>query len=285
MRRKATLGAVLAGTLLVAASAPASDIYIWGSVQQRVPGKHLAVVQMKWAYKCLGDKLGSATYDWTLKVRRRQPLPETVTTLGHGTSKFGTLTVTLPPGDYLPFSDPYFCETDRGAGYSKPEVGAPFTVPDYCAWTVSAARGFVQLERGSAVKLVKPGTTVTPGDLLATPKGGSAALASVGRDGTVAVAAASQLVVDGKQCAAKGGWRIQLSRGGLTAAVQRSALRKSSYVTATPNSTVSGLPGARWRVDYAKRKTRVRALAGSIRVAKTGKAPSILKAGQKTTIG
>ena len=43
----------------------------------------------RWAYKCLGDKLGYATYDWTLKVEREAPLPEKTTMIGHGTSKRG----------------------------------------------------------------------------------------------------------------------------------------------------------------------------------------------------
>ena len=107
---------VLAGA---ASSRSTSDIYIWGTVLGRAKGSDASVVQLRWAYKCLGDKLGYATFDWNLKVERDAPLPKKTTLIAHGTSKRGQMNVTLPPGDYLPLSDPYECTTERGAGYSQ----------------------------------------------------------------------------------------------------------------------------------------------------------------------
>jgi len=278
-------GVVTAVVLAVlAGSAASSDIYIWGKVLGPTAGKNAALVEISWAYKCLGDKLGAATYDWTLKVVRKQPLPEKTTTLGHGTTKFGKKIVQLWPGEYLPTSDPYTCETDRGAGYDKPEVGAPFTVPDYCSWTVSSTRGVVQLEHGSAVKAARPGSIVAPGDALVTPKGGLAGVSSTAGDGAATLAGSSRLEFDAKQCASRGGWKLRLDTGLLTASVQPSADRTASYGSVTPNATVSGGPGARWQVEFAKRTTKVRALAGLIRVAKKTGLPLTLKAGQATTI-
>ena len=95
----------------------------------------MATVQIAWDYKCLGEDGGD--YEWNLKLVRTRPLPEKTVALGSGTTERGDKTTRLAPGEYLPKSDPYFCETSRGQGYDKPEIGGPFTVPDYCAWTVS----------------------------------------------------------------------------------------------------------------------------------------------------
>ena len=127
----ACAAALLAGG---ASGSKASDVYIVGRVLGRVPGKNLASVEVSWAYKCLGDKLGDATYEWTLKAVRQQPKPEQTVALGEGTSKVGKLRTQLGPGQYLLTSDPYHCETDRGAGYDKPEIGQSLAVPDYCVW-------------------------------------------------------------------------------------------------------------------------------------------------------
>ena len=286
VRRPAAIGAMLAAVAVLAGAATGartSDIYITGKVLGRVASKNTSLVQITWAYKCLGDKLGDATYEWTLKVLRNQPLPKTTTTIGRGTSKRGSKTVQLGPGEYLPFSDPYSCETDRGAGYDKPEVGAPFTVPDYCAWSVSAVRGAVELEHGTAVKAAKAGMVVAPGDALVTPKGGAASITAFGGTGTVALAASSRLEVDAKQCAARGGWLLRLVGGSLTAHVGAAAGAKQSYAVATPNATASGAKGARWRVGFKAGKTTVRARAGRVRVVgRTGAV--LLKPGQATTV-
>jgi hypothetical protein len=287
MRRSGGIGAALTAVavLAVAAStAPASDIYIWGKVVGRVGGKDVSRVQMTWAYKCLGDKLGAATFDWSLKVVRNQPLPKRTTTLGLGTSKQGTMTVQLPPGDYLPFSDPYSCETERGAGYDKPEIGAPFTVPDYCVWIVTSTKGPVQLEHGPAVKVVRTGTAIMPSDALVTQKGGAVSAASTGRDGTAALAARSRLEL-GTQCPKSGGWLLRLAQGSLAVALGSSARPVDRYAVATPNATTAGSAKAQWRVDFGGGRTRVKVLSGRVRVIGK-KAPAVtLKAGQSTTVG
>ena len=89
---------------------------------------------------------------------RTQPEPEQTTTLGSGEGERGSKTVQLAPGRYLPKADPFFCETERGQGFDKPEIGAPFVVPDYCGWTVSSVRGVVQHQHGTSVKAARPGS-------------------------------------------------------------------------------------------------------------------------------
>ena len=50
----------------------------------------------------------------------------------------------LAPGRWQLLGDPFLCETERGAGSTAAEVGQVVTVPDYCAWTVTSARGAVR---------------------------------------------------------------------------------------------------------------------------------------------
>ena len=91
MRTVVVVALVVVGAVAVLAGSPASgapdrasvDVYIRGKVIQRVPGKNVALVDISWDYKCFGDKLGDATYEWTLKVQRRQPKPVTTMTLGY----------------------------------------------------------------------------------------------------------------------------------------------------------------------------------------------------------
>jgi hypothetical protein len=112
-----------------------------------------------------------------------------------------------------------------------------------------------------------------------TPRGGKAVLRAVAGDGTTSLSGGSELKVDGKQCPAKSGWKLVLEEGGLIAAVPKGAASKATFMTATQNTTVTGGPGARWKVEYARQRTKVRALAGHVRVA--GK---VLRAGQTATI-
>ena len=98
-------------------------------------------------------------------------------------------------------------------------------------------------------------------------------------DGTTTITGGSELKVDAKHCPGKSGWKLLLDAGGLTAAVPKGAAAKASFTTATKNATVTGGAGARWKVEYAKRRTKVRALAGQVRVG--GK---VLKPGQTTTV-
>jgi hypothetical protein len=87
------------------------------------------------------------------------------------------------------------------------------------------------------------------------------------------------LTVDRKHCPARSGWKILLVEGGLVAAVPKSAAATASFMTTTGNATVSGRPGARWKVKYAKRRTMIHALSGTVLVA--GK---VLKPGQTAKI-
>ncbi len=268
---------VLAGA---ASSRSTSDIYIWGTVLGRAKGSDASVVQLRWAYKCLGDKLGYATFDWNLKVERDAPLPKKTTLIAHGTSKRGQMNVTLPPGDYLPFSDPYECTTERGAGYSQPEIGAPFTVPDYCAWSVSTGPRHRPARARLGRKAAKPGSAAAPGDALVTPKSGSASAASLAKDGTVTLAGGSRLEVDKSQCQAKGGWLLRLAAGSATVAVAKTATASKRYAIQTADVTASGGKGARWQVRVAKGKTTVHALAGTVHAG-----AAALKQGQTKTFG
>ena len=262
------------------------DVYIRGNVIKRVPGQNLALVDISWDYKCFGDKLGDSTYEWTLKILRRQPKPVKTMTLGTGTTKRGSMRTQLGPGSYLPTADPFLCETERGAGNDQPEIGAPFTVPDFCAWSVTASRGTVQLEQGAAVKLAKPGTTVRPGDSIVTPRGGSASLDSNGKDGTASIGASSSIGVDAKQCAAKGAWKLTLTRGVASIIVPAAAVSQRSYQTGTANATASGGRGARWRVQFTsgKPRTRVTVTAGSVVVAGSRGPAVTVKAGSSTIV-
>jgi hypothetical protein len=271
----AALGAAVLATV-PAGAVPTTDIYVTGTVVSRVAGKNASVVRIAWDYKCLGEDRG--TYEWTLKLVRMQPQPEQTTTLATGTSERGSKTMQLPPGRYLPKADPYFCETERGQGYEKPEIGGPFIVPDYCSWVVSSARGLVELEQRAAVKRAKVGSVVAPGDALVTPAGGKASLSSTARDGAAVLAAGSRLVLDPKYCPGKKGWKVLLDKGALTATVPANAA-KASYVSATRNASVTGSPGARWKVEYLGKKTKVRSMAGVVRVGR-----KTLKPGQVTTV-
>jgi hypothetical protein len=262
---------VPAGALL------STDIYVTGKVVSRVAGTNMSLVRIAWDYKCLGEDGG--TYEWTLKVVRLQPEPAKTATLASGEGERGSKTVRLTPGRYLPSADPFFCETERGQGFDQPEIGAVFVVRDYCGWTVSSVRGLVQHQHGTVARAARAGSSVASGDAILTPRGGQAVLRAGAGDGTATLAGGTELRVDGKRCPAKLGWKLVLERGGLTAAVPKSAAVKASFVVKTRNATVSGGPGARWRVEYAGRKTTVRAIAGVVQV--PGKT---LKPGQTATI-
>lgn len=279
------LAAAVGGTASGAPTRASVDTFITGKVVSRVPGKNLAVVDVVWDYKCLGDKLGDARFEWTLKLVRKEPRPERTTTLGKGTSKKGSLRVRLAPGGYLPLADPFFCETERGAGTDKPEAGAPFVVPDYCAWSLTSARGQVLLEQGGSVRVVRAGSTVSRGGAISTPGSGTAALRSNAGDGTAIAAPASKLSL-ASQCVGKVAWKLQLGAGAVTATVPARSSGKLAYEVGTANAVASGRPGASWRVQYAPggRRTTVRALAGSVVVAGAGGRSVTLTKGLSTVV-
>ena len=107
---------------------------------------------------------------------------------------------------------------------------------------------------------------------------GKAVLRAVAKDGTTMLGGGSELEVDRRYCPAKSGWKLVLDRGSLTVVIPNGAAN-GTFTTATKNAIVSGGAGARWKVEYAKRRTKVRALAGPVRVG--GK---VLKPGQTTTV-
>ena len=238
----------------------------------------MASVRIAWDYKCLGEDGGE------LRVEPEARAPEASTReddrAGNGHDGAGreddeaaARSVSAEGGAVL--------RARRGAarGYDKPEVGGQFTVPDYCAWTVSSVRGLVQLEQETAVKAAKAGSSVARGDVLTTPRSGKAELRAVAGDGRATLAGSSRLAVDGKHCPAKSGWKLLLCRGHVDRGRAQGCRGRKRFATATKNATVSGGPGARWKVEYAKRRTKVRALAGQVRVG--GK---VLKPGQTTTV-
>jgi len=264
-----------------APGATAVDTYITGKVIGRVAGRNLATVKIAWAYKCLGDKLGDATYEWTLKLIRKQPRPERTTTLGGGTSKSGSKTVQLSAGQYLPVADPFLCETERGAGSDKPEVGASVVVPDYCAWSVTSTRGLVQLEQGAVVRAAKVGSAVAPRDSLVTPKGAVASISSNGGDGTASVSGSSRVGVQAGVCSRGGGWTLSAAQGAISAAVKGG--RRGAYRVTTPNAMTAGGPGARWKVSVARGVTKVAGLGGTVTVSGK-KGPSVILTSGKSTV-
>jgi hypothetical protein len=283
MGRTLAIGAGVAAVVAaLAGSAASSDIYITGKVLGRVPGQNAANVRIAWDYKCLGEDGGD--YEWTLKVVRTQPLPEKTTVLGTGTAERGERSVKLTPGRYLPTSNPYLCETTRGQGFDKPEIGAPFTVPDYCAWTVTSVRGLVQHEHGSAVKVARPGSSIAQGDAIVTPRSGKAVLQSVAGDGKLTLSGGSRLEVDAKYCPGKSGWKLFLAQGAVSATVRPRASAKASFSTLSENAIVLGGRLARWDMSFVSDTTRVKARAGTIRVAGKRGAPLRLRAGQSTTV-
>jgi YD repeat-containing protein len=284
-----TAAAIVAATIGAsgAPARPSVDTYITAKVVSRVPGKNMAVVDVNWAFKCLSDKLGDATYEWTINLVRTDVKPERSSVMGKGTSKKGTKRVQLVPGQYIPVADPYFCETERGAGSDNPEVGAVFTVPDYCAWAVKKSKGRVLLEQGSSVRAARPGATLRPGGSITVPAGGSASLASNGVDGTLAASASTSVGLT-SQCAGKTAWALRLEQGSVTGSVPAGAKGAVAYSLKTSNASVTARPGSSWRVDYAAsgRRTTVRVLAGSVQVSgSSGKAVAVGKGRGTTVVG
>ena len=159
---------------LIASAALAVDLFLFAKVTGRAPGTNDATVAVRWDFKCLGDKLGAADFEYTLVAVRVQaaPLEDDHDPLGH--DEEGIDHVRLPAGTWQAQADPFLCETERGAGSTQPEVGQTVEVPDYCAWTVQRARGAVALETAASVKRARPGLGVAPGSTVVTPAGGQA---------------------------------------------------------------------------------------------------------------
>jgi hypothetical protein len=232
----AVTAAVLLGGALGASARSSVDIYIRGTIVSRVAGENAAIVDVRWDYKCLGDKLGEATYEWTLKAVRLQPKPETSTTLMRGTTKRGSIRVRLRPGFYSLVADPFICQTERGAGSTEPEIGKPLVVPDYCAWSVVRARGVVAVEQRNAVKRLAARDLARAGDVVFT-EAGLVELTSYEGSSRVQLPARSRLRIDASLCGREGGWRLELEQGSVVLTVAERAARRYELVTA--NATVS----------------------------------------------
>ena len=270
-----------------AVASPLVDVYIRGAVLSRVPGKNAASVELRWDYKCLGDQLGAATYEWTLKVMRRLPRPERAITITLGTSKTGSRRVQLQPGRYEPLADPFRCQTERGAGSTAAELGAAFVVPDYCAWTVTSARGQVGLEQRGAVRALARGGSVRPGELVFTSGRASLALASRGGGSSLRLAARTRLRLDPSHCARSSGWKFRLTGGSAQVRLAESD-RQRLYVLESANAVTSA-SRASWTVAAGVRggrpSTRVRVQSGRVTVKSRSGRARILSAGRSTTIG
>jgi uncharacterized repeat protein (TIGR01451 family) len=280
---------ILTLTLAASAASPGGfvDIYIRGYPGKRVPGRNAAFVDIRWDFKCFADRLGPATYSWTLRVVRLLPKPEQTRTLMSGTSKSGSARVRLAPGRYEPRAEPFRCETERGAGSTEPEIGAQFVVPDYCPWTVTGVRGAVTLERAGLVKRAAATDLVRPGDVLVTRRGGGIALRSREGGTTVALARSSRLTVDRAHCARTGGWKLRLARGKVSARLAEENTR-APYEIATPDA-LARAARARWTTEVSgtgrSTWTRVRVQEGrvAVRSRATGRSRTIA-AGRKTVV-
>ena len=88
-----------------------------------------------------------------------------------------------------------------------------------------------------------------------TPRGGQAVLRAAAGDGTTTLAGGSELKVD---VTLPGQERLE-ARPRIRRPDRGRAQRcdsKASFTTATKNATVTGGAGARWKVEYAKRRTK-----------------------------
>lgn len=272
---------------LVVTGALGVDVFIRGEVVGRVPGKNAAAVTVRWDFKCLGDKLGEATYEFTLVATRQKPAPAQKVTIREETTKKGSTRTTLGPGTWVLMADPFLCETERGAGSNQPEVGAPVVVPDYCAWVVRRAAGAVELQLGSAVKRGAPGASVPQGATVTTPAGGAATLQTTGADAAAVLGPGTSLGVARGSCATRGGWQLALGRGSAALSVKAGPDAARAHEVTTPNARVAA-GKATWAVAVAVKggapTTTVRVTAGSVRVSGRKGAPVVVTAGQRATV-
>jgi hypothetical protein len=278
-------GAVAAA--LIASAALAVDLFLFAKVTGRAPGTNDATVAVRWDFKCLGDKLGAADFEYTLVAVRVKPAPSKTITIRSDTTKKGSTTVRLPAGTWQAQADPFLCETERGAGSTQPEVGQTVEVPDYCAWTVQRARGAVALETAASVKRARPGLGVAPGSTVVTPAGGQATIQTTGRDASALLGAGTRLSIDAKQCYARSGWRLSLAMGDAALTARAGADATRDHDVATPNALVTGR-AATWSVQTSRKQgaatTTVRVRAGSVRVKGKSGAPVTVRAGFRTTV-
>lgn len=276
-----------AGAAVVAGSALAVDTFVFGSVAGRVAGTNEADVKVRWALKCLGDKLGAATYEFTLVAVRVQPEPQTTVTIRKDTTKTGSTRIRLPAGSWQIRADPFLCETERGAGSTRPEIGQTVEVPDYCSWVVRRVRGAASVETASAVKRARPGSLAAPGSTLVAPAGGSIDAGTPDRSATAALGGGARVGIDAKQCRTRSGWRLALQAGAITVSATAGPDAARDHDVATPNAVATGRVG-RWSVAIARSggavTTVVRVRKGSVRVKGKSGAAVTVAAGFRTTV-
>jgi len=254
------------------------DVYIFGKVLERVPGRNRARVEVRWAFKCLGDKLGEATYEWTLVASTLGEDPARKVTLRSGTTKTGSLTTALAPGRWQLRAEPFLCETERGAGSTAPEVGQVVDVANYCAWRLTKARGAVEVEAGSAVRRGRPGMSIAPPAAVATPALGSASLETAARELAVTAGRSTELEVRRGACTAAGP-SVTLQAGSLQAvargAVPSEVRAEHARMTALRSS---------WSVVSAPGHVTVSVSKGSVAVRGASGGPVVVRAGFRTTV-
>ena len=289
-----TIGACVAASIAGAAAdarryVPLVDYYITGDVLARAPGKNAATVELKWDYKCLGDRLGPATFSWTLKVRRRAPGPERDVSVGSGTSKTGSRRVVVPPGRWQPVADPFRCETERGAGSTTPEIGREFEIPDYCGWAVRTVAGRATLEQRGAVEALRRGGSVTLGDAISTSRRSSVELRDRTSGSAVRIGANSRVTVDTRHCPRTGAWKLALIRGAVAAQARPSDARGAYELRSANARTTARGGGAAWTVTVGRtgrqRWTRVAVRASRVAVANArGRRAVVVRAGFATVV-
>jgi hypothetical protein len=295
MRRGVSCAAVVAAAASIAGAVaearpyvPLVDYYITGEVVGRAAGKNAATVELKWDYKCLGDRLGPATFSWTLKVTRREPGPERAVSVGSGTAKAGSRRVVVPPGRWQPVADPFRCETERGAGSTAPEIGREFEVPDYCGWSVRTVAGRAMLEQRGAVEAVRRGGSVTLGDAISTSRRSLVELRDRTSGSAVRIGANSSVTVDTRYCPRTGAWKLALLRGAVAAEARPSEAR-AAYELRSANARTTARAGAAWTVTVGRtgrqRWTRVAVRASRVAVANArGRRAVVVRAGFATVV-
>ena len=245
----AVAGTALAGGGSAATArptAPTVDTYIRAEVGERLRGRNAATVELRWDYKCLGDRLGAGTYEWELKLIRREGSREVVIPVTKGDTKRGSRRVVLSPGRYTPVANPFECVTGRGIGSTEPEIGAPFVVPDFCVWSVGRLRGRVTLDRRAAVKPVSPDDVVRAGDAVVVGRDSELRLDGARRESVLAIGTPSRLEIRRVGCPRSDAWTLGLSSG--TLAVRVSPAGNGLHDVVTANATSSARSGS-WVVE------------------------------------
>lgn len=284
MRRPSVaLLALLAAVVALAAWAGTAsartetDIYIFGTVAGKAAGKNAARVVIRWDFKCLGDKLGEATYEYTLVASTLGEEPARKATFTAGTSKRGTLTALLAPGRWQLRGDPFLCETERGAGSTTAEVGQVVTVPDYCAWTPTSVRGAVEVGTGASVRRARSGVSVSPPATISTPARAAASLTTPGREASVSAGPSTSLQLVRGACG--GGPSMTLASGSVTVA--------ASPVTTTELRTGAARVRGRaatWSTTIGPGTITVTVARGSVSVQGRAGAPVQVRAGFRTVV-